>query len=172
MVVMPSSEHELSREELLQGFSARRASTLLFAIESWTARHKAKSRQMMERFLTPEAADERSLVFLEALALGREPPLRPTIQDLERYAPQWAFLVPDNPKIRAALGHILGKKYRFTRGDVVGIRAALGLDGYQVQQTYEQMYGESMDTVFATRNRATDSIRWAWTRLGLSLIHI
>jgi hypothetical protein len=120
----------------------------------------------MERFLTQEAVDERSLAFLEALALGREPPLRPTIQDLERYAPQWAFLVPDNPKIRAALAHILGKKYRFTREDVVGIRAALGLDGDEVQRTYRQMYGKPMDTVFATRSRATDSIRWAWTRLG------
>jgi len=166
MIIMPSSEPELSREDLLQGFSARRASTLLFAIESWTARHKARSRQVMERFLTQEAADERSLAFLEALALGREPPLRPTIQDLERYAPQWAFLVPDNPKIRAALAHILGKKYRFTRQDVAEIRAALGLDGDQVKQTYGQLYGESMDTVFATRNRATDSIRWAWTQLG------
>ncbi len=165
-VILPSGEPEFNREELLQGFPARRASTLLFAIESWTARHKAQSRQTMERFLTQEAADERSLAFLEAVALGREPPLRPTIQDLEHYAPQWAFLVPDNFKIRAALAHILGKKYRFTRQDVKGIRAALGLDGDQVQQTYEQMYGESIDTVFATRNRVTESIRWAWTRFG------
>ena len=166
MVILPSGDPELSRQELLQGFPARRASTLLFAIESFTARHKAQSRQMMERFLTQEAADERSLAFLEALALGREPPLRPTIQDLERYAPQWAFLVPDNSKIRAALAHILGKKYRFTRQDVEGIRAALGLDGHQVQQTYGQMYGESIDTIFATASGTTESIRWAWTRLG------
>ncbi|MGA2789552.1 MAG: aromatic amino acid transport family protein [Candidatus Bathyarchaeia archaeon] len=163
---MASGEPEFSREELLQGFSAKRASTLLFAIESWTAQHKAKSRQMMERFLTQDAADERNLAFLEALALGREPPMRPTIQDLERYAPQWAFLVPDSPKIRAALAHILGKKYRPTRQAVPGIRAVLGLDGDQVQRTYRQMYGQPLDAVFATRDRAADSIRWAWTSLG------
>jgi len=166
MVIMASGEPEFSREELLQGFSAKRASTLLFAIESWTAQHKAQSRQMMERFLTQDAADERNLAFLEALALGREPPLRPTIQDLERYAPQWAFLVPDSPKIRAALAHILGKKYRPTRQAVPRIRAVLGLDGDQVQRIYSQMYGQPIDTVFATRSRATDSIQWAWTRLG------
>jgi len=166
MVIMASGEPEFSREELLQGFSAKRASTLLFAIESWTAQHKAQSRQMMERFLTQDAADERNLAFLEALALGREPPLRPTIQDLERYAPQWAFLVPDSPKIRAALSHLLCKKYRPTRQAVPGIRAVLGLDGDQVQRTYRQMYGQPLDAVFATRDRATDSIRWAWTSLG------
>ena len=166
IVILPSSEPEFSREGLLQGFPARRARMLLFAIESWTARHKAQSQQVMERFLTQEVADERSLVFLEALALGREPPLRPTIQDLERYAPQWAFLVPDNLRIRAALAHILGKKYRFTRQDVEGIRAALGLDGDEVKRAYAEMYGESIDAVFAPCDRATDSIRWAWTRLG------
>ena len=166
MVIMASGEPEFSREELLQGFSAKRASTLLFAIESWTAQHKAQSRQMMERFLTQDAADERNLAFLEALALGREPPLRPTIQDLERYAPQWAFLVPDSPKIRAALSHLLCKKYRPTRQAVPGIRAVLGLDGDQVQRTYRQMYGQPLDAVFATHDRATDSIRWAWTSLG------
>lgn len=166
MVIMASGEPEFSREELLQGFSAKRASTLLFAIESWTAQHKAQSRQVMERFLTQDAADERNLAFLEALALGREPPLRPTIQDLERYAPQWAFLVPDSPKIRAALAHILCQKYRPTRQAVPAIRAVLGLDGEEVKRTYRQVYGQPMDAAFATRDRATDSLRWAWTSLG------
>jgi hypothetical protein len=31
-----------------------------------------------------------ALAFLEAFALNREPPLRPSIQDLERHAPPWA----------------------------------------------------------------------------------
>lgn len=155
-----------NREELLQGFPARRASTLLFAIESWTARHKVQSRQMMELFLTQGAVDERNLAFLEALAMGREPPLRPTIQDLERYAPQWAFLVPDSPKIRAALAHVLCTKYKPTRQAVPRIRAALGLDGEEVQQTYRQMYNQPLETMFAARNKVADSIRWAWTGLG------
>ena len=39
-----------------------------------------------------ESAQQRKLAFLEAFALGSDPPLRPTIQDLERYASQWAPL--------------------------------------------------------------------------------
>ena len=98
-------------KDLLAGLPARRASALLFLIESRTARFVAQSRQAMERFLTEEAAQERALAFLEAFALAREPPLRPAIQDLERYSSQWASLVPDQPRLRAAVAHALGEKY-------------------------------------------------------------
>ena len=85
---MPSDEFELlSPESVLEGLFGgheKRASTLLAAIESRTAYLAAQSRQAMELFLTEEAAEEREVAFLEALALGREPPVRPTIQDLQR----------------------------------------------------------------------------------------
>ena len=91
----------LDRETMLAGgLPAKRANTLLFLIESRTAHLVAQSRQAMEVFLTREAAEERELAFLESFALGSEPPLRPTIQELERYAPQWASLVPENPRCR------------------------------------------------------------------------
>ncbi|MBC8248187.1 MAG: hypothetical protein H8E90_00785 [Anaerolineales bacterium] len=70
------SEELFTREEIMAGLPARRASTLLFLIESRTAHLVAQSRQAMERFLTEEAAEERDLAFLEAFALGRDPPLR------------------------------------------------------------------------------------------------
>ena len=123
-----TSDELITREEILTSLPARRASTLLFLIESRTAHMVAQSRQAMEIFLTKEAAEERDLAFFEAFALGRDPPLRPTIQDLERYAPQWAPLVPENPSVRAAVAHLLGQKYDFTYQSVPGIRAALGLD--------------------------------------------
>ena len=128
------SEELFTREEVMAGLPARRARTLLFLIESRTAHLVAQSRQAMERFLTEEAAEERDLAFLEAFALGRDPPLRPTIQHLERHAPQWAPLVTENPRVRAAVAHLLGQKYDFTYQAVPGIRAALGLDEEAVQQ--------------------------------------
>jgi hypothetical protein len=77
----------LDRESVLAGgVPARRAHTVLFLIESRTAHLVARSRQVMERYLSQEAAEERELAFLDAFALGKEPPLRPTIQDLERHA--------------------------------------------------------------------------------------
>ncbi len=93
------NEELFTREEVMAGLPARRASTLLFLIESHTAHLTAQSRQAMERLLTAGAAEERDLAFFEAFALGRDPPLRPTIQHLERYAPRWAPLAPENPKV-------------------------------------------------------------------------
>jgi amino acid permease len=156
----------LDREAVLAGLPARRANTLLFLIESRTAHLVAKSRQAMERFLTQEGAEERELAFLEAFALGSEPPLRPTIQDLERYAPQWAPLVPENPRVQAAVAHRLGEKYQFTYGTVPGIRAALGLDDAAVQQAYQRLYHQPLATIFAARTTPGNQLRWGWAALA------
>ena len=154
-----------TREEVMAGLPARRASTLLFLIESRTAHLVAKSRQAMERFLTEEAAEERDLAFLEAFTLGRDPPLRPTIQHLERHAPQWAPLAPENPRVRAAVAHMLGQKYDFTYQAVPGIRAALGLDEEAVQQAYQRLYRKPLETIFKPRATPTDRLRWAFAAL-------
>jgi amino acid permease len=167
---MSSDEFELlTRESVLEGLFGgheKRASTLLVAIESRTAHLVAQSKQAMERFLTEEAAEERELAFLEALALGRELPLRPTIQDLERYAPQWASLVPENPRAQAAAAHLLGQKYEFTYQAVPGIRAALGLDEEAVQQAYQRLYHQPLETIFAPQAALADRLRWAWAGLA------
>jgi amino acid permease len=155
-----------TREEVLAGLPARRASTLLFLIESRTAHMVARSRQAMERFLSEGAAEERDLAFLEAFALGRDPPLHPTIQDLERYAPQWTSLVPENPRVLAAVAHLLGRKYNFTYRAVPGIRAALGLDEEAVRRAYRRLYREPLETIYAPRITPVDRLRWAWAALA------
>ena len=50
----------------------------------------------MAQYLTESTAEEQERAFLDALAQGRDLPLQPTIQDLERYAPEWAALVPED----------------------------------------------------------------------------
>ena len=159
----------LTVEDVLDGLfdkHARVASTVLFAIESRTAYLVAQSRQVMERFLTEEAAQKRELDFLEALALGREPPLRPTIQDLERYAPQWASLVPEKPSAQAAVARLLGQKYAFTYGAVPGIRNALKLDSIVVKQTYQRLYSEPLEKAFATQSNLPERLRWSGATLA------
>jgi hypothetical protein len=155
-----------TRDELLGGLPARRASAVLFAIESRTAHLVARSKQAMEHFLTQEVVAQRDLAFLEALALGREPPLRPTIQDLERYVPQWAPLVSENPRVQAAVAHLLGQKYGLIWRAVPGIRAALGLDGEAVQQAYQHLYHRPLETIFAIRTTLVDRLRWTWAALA------
>jgi amino acid permease len=155
-----------NRDEVLAGLPARRAQTVLFLIESRTARLAAQARQAVEPFLGEITADERSLAFVEAFALGKEPPLRPRIQDLEQYVAAWRDLVPATPRIRAALAHFLGRKYQFRAAEVPGIRAALGLDEAAVEQAYAQLYGQPLATIYAARPTLVGSARWAWASLG------
>ena len=151
----------LDRETVLAGLPARRANTLLYLIESRTAHLVARSREAVELFLSEENAQRRKLAFLEAFALGSEPPLRPTIRDLERYAPQWAPLVPENPRVQAAVAHRLGEKYRFTYETAPGIRAALGLGDAAVQQAYQRLYGQPIESIFVARATPGERLRWA-----------
>src|SRR5918996_783524 len=94
------------------GLPARRASTVLFAIEGRTAQLVARSRRAMARDYTGRTAEQEEQAFLSAMAEGAALPVEPTIQDLQRYAPDWASLVPEEPTPRAALARLLGEKYR------------------------------------------------------------
>jgi len=156
------------REELLAGLPARRADALLFVIESRTAHLLARSRRAMARFATDED-DESELEFFGAFSQGRDPPIVPTIQDLERHAGQWAPLVARNPRVRAAVAHRLGNKYRFTYQDTPGIRGALTLDDPQVRRAYRRLYQQPLGDIFASRVPVTDRLRWAWAAVGARL---
>jgi amino acid permease len=159
------SDELFSREQALAGLPARRARSLLFLIESRAAHLVARTAQAIEPFPSEAAARERDLAFFEAFALGRQPPLRPTIYDLERHAAQWAYLVSENPRLRAAVAHFVGEKYEFTYKAVPGIRAALGLDAADVQAAYQRLYGESLDRIFAPQVDLTARLRWGWAAL-------
>jgi DNA-binding MarR family transcriptional regulator len=165
---VPSDAFEelFDREKLLGGLPAKRANTLLFLIESRTARLTAQSRQAMQRFASRDAAQQRELAFIEAFALGREPPLRPAIQDLERHAPRWATLVARNPRVQAALAQRMSEKHRFARGQVPGIRAALGLDDPRVAAAFQQLYERPLDGIYVERQSLRERVRWARASLA------
>src|SRR5829696_221565 len=137
----------LTREELLGGLPARRASTLLFAIESRTAHLVARSRRAMAQYLTERTAEEQEREFLDALALGRDLPLRPTIQDLERYAPEWAPLVPEDDSLKASLARMLSEQYPMPRHLAPRIRRTLGLDEPSVGQAFERLHHQPLASV-------------------------
>ncbi|MBN1140101.1 MAG: hypothetical protein JXM73_26260 [Anaerolineae bacterium] len=151
----------LSREEVLGGLTARRAQTLLYLIESRTAHLVASSQQALNPFLTAEGERQRDLVFLQAFALGREPPLKPTIQDLERYAPEWRVLVPDNVELRAVIAHLLADRFVFTHASVPRLRAALALDDAAVQRAYARRYGQPPQSIYQPRVRLAERLRWS-----------
>lgn len=167
---MSSDESELiSRKELLSSRlpPSRRASLLLFAIESRTAHLVAQSQRAAAMYLTGGATERRERAFLESLAASRDLPLRPTIQDLELYAPHWAILVSEaSANLRAALARLLGKKYIFTREAVPGVRKVLGLDGEAVRQAYQNLYGAPLETIYVPQVALVDRLRWGWTVLA------
>ena len=155
-----------TRDEALGGLPARRAGALLFLIEVRAAHLADQSRRAAD-FLAPEdVSRERDLAFLEAYSMGREPPVTPTIQDLERYAAQWAALIPANPAVRAGLAHLLGRKYTFTRQAVPEIRAALGLDDDAVKRAYRRQHGADLETLYAAQVGLGDWLRWVWAALS------
>src|SRR5215470_7616583 len=147
------------REELLAGLPARRADTLLFVIESRTAHLLARSRRAITPFAIEADDDENELEFFEAFSQGRDPPITPAIQDLERHSGQWAPLVARNPQVRAAVAHRLGKKYRFTRRDTPGIRRALALDDPEVSQAYRRLYHQPLEDIFVSRGSPASRLR-------------
>src|SRR5947209_15556143 len=72
----------------------------------------------------------------------------PTIQSLERYAPSWSRLVPDDDMSRIGLVRALAQKYEFAPGEIPNIRQALHLDERSVQQSYEATYGRPLSDVW------------------------
>lgn len=168
----PSGDNELiSREELLEGRLApgRRAGIVLFAIESRTVQLVLKSREAAP-YLTQRAVEERETAFWEALAAGRDLPVRPTIRDLERYAPHWADLVSEaDVRLRAAVARALGNKYTLALEAVPGIRSTLGLDGHAVQRAFESLYAEPLSTIYAPQTTWYNRLRWALSGLAARL---
>src|SRR5262249_25820723 len=127
------------------------------------------ARSEEEKFALEKGAKELDLAFFDAFALSRQPPLRVTIQDLERHAAKWSYLIPDNPRLRAAIAHLLGTKYSFASAAVPGIRSALGLDQPAVQRAYQALYNQPVDTIFAPRLTLIERLRWISTSLAKSL---
>jgi hypothetical protein len=123
-----------SRAEIERGLPARRASGVLFAVEALTARLVVNQRITRATFVGERSSTEREQAFLQAIAAGRDLPVQPTIQQIERFAPQWADVVPEGAEARAALAILMAAKYRLVRNRVPRIRATLGLDAGPVAE--------------------------------------
>lgn len=155
-----------SRDELLSGLSPeRRATTLLFAIESRTAQIVARARRVLLTAVTERSVADQERAFLAAMAGGRATGPALSVQDLDRYAPRWADLVPDEPQLRAALARLLLTKYKVPTG-ARRLRAALGIDGPAVVAAYERLYRARPQEAFTVRLPSVERLRWLRSRLS------
>ena len=100
------------------------------------------------------------MAFLEAFSTGREPPAPPNIRDLERFVPSWAHLVPDNPRLRAALAHSISEKYAFRYSDIPRIRDVLGLDQEAVQSAFQNLYKHPISSIYHPSTGFKEKLRW------------
>ena len=159
----------LSREELLGGLHAKRASTLLFAIEGRTAQLVLQSRQAASRVVSAKAAEAKERAFLDALSQGRDLPEPPTIQELERYANEWAPLVSSEPGLRATVAYLISQKHIFTYKSIPSIRRALGLDREDVKTSFESRYGFPLADIYAPAVSRFERLRWVWSGIAYRL---
>src|SRR6266568_8404384 len=169
---MSTDDELFTRSEVLGGFSAKRVRLLLFQIESRTAYLMVQGQRAVNRYLTEETAEQQDLAFFEALAEGREPFIRPTIRDLERYALDWQSLMPENLTLQAALARLLGQKYHFTQREIPHIRQALGLDSEGVQHAFSHQYQQPLDTIYSRQVSLLEKTRWQWNKLSGWLEHL
>lgn len=155
-----------SREELLGGLPARRASMALFTIEARAAHFAARAQQAMVRFVTEETFEEQERAFLDAMMHKRDLPSSPSIQDLERFAPDWTPLAPEDAGVRAAVAHLLTEKYHFRYRDAPQLRQALGLDDDTVKQAYQRFYSQPLDSIYSRHISLLEQIRWMYARVS------
>lgn len=164
---MNADEFGFSREILLEGGSTRRSTLLLFAIESRTARLMQHDRPLI--YASQEALEAREQAFYEALASARDLPIQPSIQDLERYAPQWLDLLPEDAVSRAGVAYALAQKHILSRSDLPQLRAALGLDTPVVAEAYASIYNEPIDSIYTEQQTLQARLRWFVSRISRTL---
>jgi amino acid permease len=157
----------LTKEAILGGsLDARRATTILFALESRTSYLKQQSYLVASRVVTAETAEAKEQEFLGSLAKGRDFSDQLSIQDLERYAMKWTDLIPDNPNLLAAVAHLLGQKYEFSYQSVPRMRAVLRIDEMSVKEAYQKQYQVDLETIYQPSLGFGTRLRWSWTKIA------
>lgn len=147
-------------DEIMGGLPSRRASMVLFAIEGRTGQIVGRSRRAMSRDFSGRTAEQEEQAFLSALVDGAALPVEPSIQDLERYAPDWESLVPSEPSIRAALAKLLSEKYRIPFNRTAQLQHAVGLDDAATQERFQELYGVSVSSIFVSDLHVQERLQW------------
>ncbi len=142
------SDELFSREEVLDGLPGAQAKRRLFWIETHTAYMVFEARQAINRFLGEESPDEAASGVLTELGLTLRRRADLDADTLERYAPHWQSLVPDDPEIRAALIHLFGRKYKLDYQAIPRMGQALGLDEPTTRSTYQRLYDQPLESIF------------------------
>ncbi len=136
-----------SRSEILKGgLQGRRATSLVSLIEHRTDYLMAQVGEAINILLDRER--EAGLGGGGLLQLRQQSTEGITIDELERYASQWASLIPADANVQAMVAHLLAQKYSFVYEALPAIRQALALDSPEVKQAYESQYHKPLTNLF------------------------
>jgi len=72
-------------------------------------------------------------------------------------------MVPDDPRLKAAIAHLVAERYPFTKSDVPGIVSVLGLDDPKVEQAHQALFEQPIEAIYSTE--PPPDTRAFWLRL-------
>lgn len=138
-----------SRESMLRNLPTKRAERLLFFIEIRTAYMMTQSWQAIEILQNHQDHIRQSRdIFQFYQFKSRDESVDIKSSDLERYAPHWQSLLPDNPKLKAAIAKLMGDRYPLIYDEVPQIRAALGMDTEAVGSAFHSLFDANIASIF------------------------
>lgn len=166
------SKGALSREEVLSGLGGRarrQANSIFSLIQARAARLILENRSLASPLISDVTLANRNNEYLQAIASGKSPEDKPTIQEMERTAPNWASLIPDNSAVRAALAHKFGSEYAFTAETTPRLGAALGLTDPSVSQSFKRAFKSPVSAIYEESLSFSERVRWLWNRLSIAI---
>lgn len=153
-------------EEILGGLPMRRASSLLLVIEGRTGLLASRARHLMSPDYSGRSSEQAENVYLSALSSGANLPQEPSIQNIERFAPDWASLVPDDVSIRAALAKLIGDKYRVPRAWTPNIQRVLGTGDPELERRFQEHFNLPLSSIFVDKLTVREKLQWVRARVA------
>lgn len=147
---MSTERRLLHRDEVLSGrlHTDRRAAKLHALIEMRVTYIRAESRRAVEAYFLRDGEPfvrRFDTGHMESIKLSARSSYRLTAADLERYAPQWGPLLPADAELRAALVHLLARRYPLSWEGTPVTCAALGCADADVRGAYQRSHGRALD---------------------------
>ena len=87
---------------------------------------------------------------MDAVSAGREEMPHPAIQDIERYAAEWGYMVPAVADTQAAILHQMSERYPLYYDKVPRLRLALGADTQAVADAFRRQQSREIETIWKT----------------------
>lgn len=141
----------ISRDEITSGDlgDRRRATRVLGAIESRVLHMRSETRKAIQAFLDGESAffeREGDRDYLKSILNRVRREEDTSVDELERFAPQWSSLVPALAAVRAALIRRMGEQWPISEMDTPQTFRALDFQDHDVRKAWADVQPKGIDS--------------------------